>query len=1345
MSVLDRFRTGSTDSTDGYQPIQVTNDLVVNATNAIPDGERAIVVRPYKSNGGIEAMDEVLTSLHEVQMQTSRSLRHPRGASTNVSPAHAAEIRYGPAQTPTGTTTERVLTLQYVPAAGTYDSFTRQLEDKYPSSEITHRKAGFLDISPGNYLAGTTLDLRRYTLYPINNIALDGFRSDPIGAILKEIVADGADTANTERDSSTASETNVAVQVMFQPANRSWLQGVANGGGVADGRGDRDWDSGAVGTPIEGTPSVQDLTYQLRQPTIEHHNLFGLPFGLGPTEVIEHPPSKRDKDVATMLEEQDGKAWRLFVRIFAVSPDSTAAAQRVKHVAGMYRNYYEFRSEQTFLPNPMSPAELPTQFERACRREWEDAGIVKTQKETDGMVNVPTAADVTTNKLRWSLAKPGDGVPIGTPRFDFDAVEFPENPTRAEKQAAMLDASEAGDPFMFGFGSKHGTEAGVFEEFTNAHIQVTGATRMGKTTFGTNFGSQVMGRGYGALIVVLGKQDDDEEFIAEWPADRPHEDFVFIDTSDTFDKRVRFNLLEIPEHLEPESTEHRSYTESLADDFCAAFAQAGGDSSLYPLMRGITRTLVRGMAKSGRVCTPVDLAAACSRPENMDTFAQWMSDERIHFVEDTAKRFAEEKDDSDLEPIARRMDEITHNGNLREWLAARDPTVRVQNIVNEGKVAVLRIDPSLGETERAFSINPVVRRFAHAKKMAHKTDTNTDPFYFIWDEADKAITPHSNVGAMLSEFGGYGARFCLLYQAPSYQLPKSLRNATEAQIDTTISFRTKGRDADFIQKQHSDDITAGDLRDLPRFSFYMNTDTKNHDSTSSFRVDAFEPAREIREQVGGKGGMTDEEIQEMKRQSVERYGDMVETAEELKAESHFYTDAPGEAETTVDGASLDDFDPTDAAWRNLVLKAVDDESIRQGNPHGGIALSTDLDRLRRYLPGGGALTDANKAWREVIQPLPDAYLTAWVEDGDTYVKADDTSYMNVGISPTAGGKTHQQIMEDAYVPLTQLGFLVDILDQEADSMPDALATLDDRLYLDGIDDPDVITERVTNYRENHPELYRLAGVHEAYIEAEHSTGETQSSQTIVNLAAAHKADRRCLFLCRPDLAEKLQTVLTDDNPGCHSTHPKDGERRFYTKTKDLTIDGETMTRPGPANGENIWVHDQQIGQYILRDTDGAEHARFDTAAEIFNDASQYPNGGERNIKPPVIPEYEFDGDDPTAAEWDIIIVPEAETTEEDERRLLTPLDLTLYQHNRENIPLSQLAERLADTDTETEPEDTPSANTTGRTNGETTQSNAGTTGTEDRDEESDEDSDADTDASSEPDTSGDSPRKFPRF
>ncbi|WP_227377173.1 hypothetical protein [Haladaptatus halobius] len=88
--------------------------------------------------------------------------------------------------------------------------------------------------------------------------------------------------------------------------------------------------------------------------------------------------------------------------------------------------------------------------------------------------------------------------------------------------------------------------------------------------------------------------------------------------------------------------------------------------------------------------------------------------------------------------------------------------------------------------------------------------------------------------------------------------------------------------------------------------------------------------------------------------------------------------------------------------------------------------------------------------------------------------------------------------------------------------------------------------------------------------------------------------------------------------------------------------------------------------YVLRDSDGTVHAHFETAADIFTDASAYPSRGDRNVKPPVIPEYEMDGD-LDAVEWNVIVVP-PETQ--------TPMDIRLYEGETQT-PLTDLVDDVS--------------------------------------------------------------------
>ena len=695
---------------DRYETLRVGSQLVEFANQA--QEQEAIGVRPHEDNGGIGAMHDVLTALHSVETESSGIVRQ---RTENVSPAHAFEIRYAAADR-----NERVLSLQYIDGTSGRDSvLERQLQNEYSNSLIETQSARFLPLREGRYVAGATLALRRYTLYPIQSLELDGWRSDPTGSIMQEMVGLG--------DGDGSEGANVAIQVLFKPAQRSWLSGVENGEGV----GDVD--------DVEGTPSVKDLTYELRQPSYEIHR--PVPWQ---RETIEHAPSKKDKDVAKMLEGQDGKAWRVYIRVFAAARDESVAQRRAANVASMFKNYYEFRGEQTFIPQPLSTQDLRDEFDRATRREWSDCGIVKTQHEVAGLMNIPEAADVATSKMRWSLTKPGDGVPPATPRFPF-AEQGLENASQNERQRAIFDASASGEPFYFGWGSKHEVEAGIYQRYLDAHMFAAGRTRYGKTTFLEHFCSQVFERGEGALVVDP-KGKDADDFIREWPDDRPEEDLVVMDLGlnpegEGYENVPRFNFMEIPPGYDPDSRFAATMIEALADDLTAMVAQSGGsDNYLGALMKRVTKAVARGLLKSGRGVTLLDLACACSSQAGLSEFARWMDEDRIAFIRDTAHRF-EEKEDSDLEPLAGRMDEWIHNDAIRDLISARDPSFSIHEVVNEGKVVVVRFAEGAGESERRLLTTALIRRTYASKRVCD----NVDPFYLVCDEFDKIVTEESNL------------------------------------------------------------------------------------------------------------------------------------------------------------------------------------------------------------------------------------------------------------------------------------------------------------------------------------------------------------------------------------------------------------------------------------------------------------------------------------------------------------------------------------------------------------------------------------------------------------------------
>ncbi len=1250
---------------------------------------RLQTVRPYiGTDDGLERSAELLSSLHDPKTRLF-------GLSNRSTP-FSFELHYSD-------DTELLQPRVGSRSSERFDFLTRQFGAYYDESDMQEVDGSFLDIREGRYVAGTTLTLRKSSGYdhlrPVKNFRYDsdGFDITPFKSIGREMVG-----------STHQASCDVLVQTVIKPAvfdarfkRANWWYGTdETGESVAGEDSGYSFDWGALGRELMGPirEASREMSGESRRRRNRRHRYDTSASVFGDaendqftTENHEEPRVSRTPQERFLDEQRGMRGHHLCIRIIAVSDDAEVAKRRVANVASTYSAFDEPDFEQGFTSESLSRKDLYRMLQRAAGREYHDHGMAFSTDTLSGVAQIPT--DVSLAEFDYSLSSAGKGVPPRTPRFDFESVGLSSEASRAEKQVAMLDNSGPGDPFWLGFGSKNGTEVGIYEDYLDAHLILTGGTRMGKTTSAVNVGSQVFDRDYGAFVIATSKKDEEDEvpdedrFIEEWPEDRPEEDFVFIDTGDPdygTDKRVRFNLLELPTDAEPGTSAFESAVQRLAEDWAASFAGAGGGDTNYwgALMDRITRTVVTGLAKQrGETCTPLDIAAAVSSSDGLDKFSRWMNEERIAFVRDAAQRIAQ-KEDADLEPLAGRTDLLTQHAGLRDFLCARNPKASIQEFVREGKVCVLRLDPHLSKNETQFMLTPLFRRFATAKKTA----PNAPRFYAIWDEFDKGTSPLTNIHELLSISGGYGFRMILACQAPSNQLYDELKNALQNQVDTAISYATGGKDAQYIKSHHSFD-SADPLTDIGRHKHWLRTywrTASNENKTYSYKVDGFQPARDARQEVAD-GGVREVDIEGMKRRSAERYGDVPKSAEDLKEESLFYsTGTTGGVTAEAEAALPDELDMEDPRVRNLALKALDDEAIRQyGDRDHFVSVEECFGRLRRYLPEGEALNSTAQAWREVFQNIPDAYFAhreQVSDDGEeahTEVKALDTSYMNIGTKENDGNKEHWEQMADAYIPFTQLGFVFDIPAQTGGAMPDGLAKLDDALYLDDLDadEHDRIADRVNNYREDHAILDRLTGTRDAFIESEHTTGQTQPSQTIKNLAQAHEEDHRCLFVCRPDDAANIYDTLVGGEPCCWSKHSEDGEKRFYTFTRNLNIDGQQITRPGAAN--NVWVYDENIGQYILRDTDGTEHARFDTAADIYTDASAYPADGDRTVKPPAIPEYEFDGADPvTDVEWDIITVPKPPETEtedgEIEKEPLSPADLELYREGEENLPLSDM-------------------------------------------------------------------------
>jgi hypothetical protein len=783
------------------------------------------------------------------------------------------------------------------------------------------------------------------------------------------------------------------------------------------------------------------------------------------------------------------------------------------------------------------------------------------------------------------------------------------------------------------------------------HLWVCGTTGAGKSVTLLNLMVQLAYGGHG-FVYFDPKARDSRDLLKKLPEHRL-DDVIWIEPGSTeFERSVTINFLEMPDCDDEDELDR-----IIKDRLQVLKAIFDTDDYWGINMESITESMGRAMMEHNAEAddpddyyTLIDFFFILLNAERREDFAESVDDP---YVAEFCNEIAD-MDDDEVRPLLKRIKTWVESRMIRRIIGCRESSIDFQDALDENKIIIVRTPVSDDDIKQMITLGTM--RPIWTAVQNNSFEGTPEPFFAFFDEADKVLNDNLGVADMLARARSMKLGVTLACQHPGQLADNGVLRDVKNNCNHSLFFRVLNEsDAQTLMKRFRG-YDDEDLIETNNYRIWTKVPHENGGTSDPLKLNTFAPAPDLRD---------DEAVDDVIRASLDQYGASPITDAQIQANLHF-----GNLGEALDDGFIE-LDMETEHCRNHALKAIYDESIRQDNPEGFVTVEDCLDRLQRYLPDGDQLTDDGKAWRSVFQKLPDAYLAHRKNDADEReVKALDTSFMNVGESENDGKDEHWEQMADAYVPFTQLGFEFDIPAQTGEAMPDGLARLDDTLKLAGITDPGTVTKRVTDYRNESPLLDRLAGVKDAYIESEHSTGSTQPSQTVLNLVQAHNEGHRCLFLCRGDVAKKVYDTIERAPLGCRSNHSVAGERRFYTDTNALRIDGEQITRPGSK--DNVWVHDQETDQYVLRDSEGTEHARFDTPAAIFTDAGAYPDGGDRTIMPPVIPEYELNGDSMADVERDIIEVPAPEQDEDGTKELLTPRDLTLYREDEPSMPLPEL-------------------------------------------------------------------------
>ena len=1204
-------------------------------------------------------------------------------------------------------------TFYYIPeTVRTGESFREQMSEDYPHSNVRqsfekYPKNNDEDdpdmFDAGRSLAGARFNLFRNPIYPIRSINNGGFGTrsrgparDPYKDLIGPFTHDEG--------------CRIIYQLIFYPTKRGRYT---------------QWRAGRMAESLRSKQAVL---------------------------LDERDPTKSEREAAKTIEEQKNRdIFAVEMRVLVSAPTKERAKDRLSDLSNQIGNRYRTNQNQRFYASPAS-SYWPGYNGRTVRRfaskvigrEVErNSNIECTSDELAGLAHLPSDG-VQNQHIDWTSTKAGDPVPIGTPRFEWSEHDLdPMDLAPHQEQEAIMMQSERGDPYWLGRGARKATEVGVRPEILKRHMFVGGATGFGKTTLLKNFFTQAVRRGKGALFYDP-KADDARDFVSMVPEDRK-EDLIYIEVGGDREQTVGFNFLEIPGDPDPKSARFSEAVESMADDIEALVSQAGGSDEYWgPRMSRVVRNMARGMAKSGRNLTLLDMYYALIDERGRQEYAEHLSDERIEWIVDYASRQLADMDDRDIEPLIGRLQQWVESDLMRSIVSHPESTFSVEQAVAEGKIIVVRDMTSTGGTAGMLIATALIRRIWSAVQNLDEPPM----FYAILDEFDKIVSGQSSIAEILSLARSSNLSIVPACQDLSNQLngEEEIKNAILGQCQTFVNFNPQRHgEAKEMITRHSEDVTASDLTNLPNYQFYFRTENERKEFTYSYKVNAFAPIDEVLDDQAA----SEEEVDAMIEQSLEKYATERMTSQEIRDSSEFRSG--GDVDPEAIAAGVEDNKGEDTRQRDELFAAVERAQVRSE----AIGEFVHHDRVHEAwdtIAEGdlGYLSEtANR-----IEAADDEYLEKRRQNGEVHARLTPAGrevaglVQDTGSSGSGGGLDHRWVLSQSKLAYERMGYVVSLPTQDEEGeLPDGVAIMPvDPTEAETLEEMHRLENRL---KTEFNEVYEYSEGRDVSIEAETST-ITKPMQTMTNLRKAMDVKMKCVFTTKDgsydeesEAAEGIdhaslfeywarrgERIMYDDgleNLIFARERDEAGDRWFYNKSKQFTIEeGPDLValRPATENGSNETVWRDDGDEIVLADDRGEIHARFggpkdvaDPPREAFPSYYEYDKeeegnfhvqiGGESEVyqtkdelqtnwtpvKEPFVPDIEFADEQgepnlPTEDDFEFVIFPDSNNDEYDEPMIYERGEVTRPLLPEDMSMPSSVVERDPD-EADTESKDEP--------------------------------------------------------
>ena len=776
----------------------------------------------------------------------------------------------------------------------------------------------------------------------------------------------------------------------------------------------------------------------------------------------------------------------------------------------------------------------------------------------------------------------------------------------------------------------------------NRHLFISGIQGAGKSTTNVRVATNHINRGAGVAFIDPGGEDTYKLLMAMDP--ERFDDVIIMDSGSGFsDYRVGFNLLDT--FSNPGDP---GFSEEVDAKLGVLLPLLETDD--YARMKRVSSHILRGLIEADYLdqapeeadkpdsekrdgtrlgegmremmgddldqevnYTLADAYDILASGDNRQAWYEMLVEQELDHLIPYGKTLAEMDDnDNQLEPVLGRMKEWLESPSIRSFVAQRESTISIPDIVLNGKVLIVKVDSSNKEIRRmvAATVSRMIwatvlqlpspkEQYRMEKRdinlpgnLTHEGYDGWPEFYLTIDELHSVISETMDLGDMLAEARKRHLGLILLTQQLHQLTPGQQEDL--ANVARFVSFNPGSSDKERrAVASMFPGIEKDDLADLPDYvSYTMGPEKVPH------KVYNYAPPAPR---------STFDEVDDLITAKMKEHGVRKDSVTEIGLPERFPDQIYG-GDRSITVTSEREGEEPDVATADRVeaLRAFYDACLERDAD--AVTLEEAEDRLRWYLGW-----NADDVHHGMLQDLKDRLtqhgLVSERHSDNTVryrVNADIAEeIVSSGTGSSAGTDDHHHFLPDVQRILAQYGARVEIVRQSDGDDADFLVEYPEMDQAPSTGD--ARDDALADFRNSHPVLGAISS-HQTRIigELESSTGRTKPAQTVLNLAAAIEQGQDTLFAV-PDggdegfdrYARTVWNTLTSP-PMVSRVTP---ERTYlYMHNPFTTADEVRIWRPDTGSQTRWWI-DHETDEVVLGDTDDNEFGRFNKR-ELYSGPSR---------------------------------------------------------------------------------------------------------------------------------------------